>query len=228
MDDRPTPPLVAYLRVSTQRQGESGLGLDAQRTAIERFSAATGRQLIETYTEIESGRRPDRPQLAKALAHAKRIRGALVVAKLDRLARNVHFLSGLLEAGVDFVACDQPSANRLTLHILAAVAEDEARRISERTRAALAAAKARGVILGRDNLTAEGRARGAIAGGKAARDRAAAELAEVLPIVQELHAAGLSQRAIAARLNEAGHLTRTGRPWHQIAVRRLIDRLAKS
>src|SRR4051794_25918640 len=116
MDDRSTSTLVAYTRVSTQRQGQSGLGLEAQEQAIARYSAATGRPVIATYTEVESGRRSDRPELARALAHAKRSRAALVIAKLDRLARNVAFLANLMEAGVEFVACDQPSANRLTIH----------------------------------------------------------------------------------------------------------------
>ena len=129
-----------------------------------------------------------------------------------------------MEAGVEFVACDQPSANRLTIHILAAVAEDEARRISERTRVALAAAKVRGVVLGRDHVTEEGRARRLAESARVRAERAAADHAPILPLVRELHAAGLSQRAIAGRLNAAGHLTRAGKPWHQVAVMRLLDR----
>ena len=224
MNAKPSRSLVAYTRVSTRRQGDSGLGLEAQREAIAGLSAATARPVIAWYTEVESGKRSDRPELARALAHAKRSRAALVVAKLDRLARNVAFLSGLMEAGVEFVACDQPSANRLTIHILAAVAEDEARRISERTKAALAAARARGVTLGRDNLTDPGRARGRAESARVRSVRVAEDLAPLLPIVRELHAAGLSQQAIADRLNAGGHLTRTGRPWHQVAVRRLLAR----
>ena len=224
MDDRSSPGLVAYTRVSTQRQGQSGLGLEAQREAIGRHSAATGRPVVAWYTEVESGRKSDRPELAKALAHARRGRAALVIAKLDRLARNVAFLANLMEAGVEFVACDQPSANRLTIHILAAVAEDEARRISDRTKVALAAARARGVVLGRDNLTAEGRARGRAESARVRSERADADHAPILPLVNELRAAGLSQRAIADRLNGDGHLTRAGKPWHQVAVKRLLGR----
>ena len=128
--------LVAYYRVSTRKQGESGLGLEAQQSCVADYARYGQYEVIGAYREIETGKRADRPQLANALAHARRAKATLVIAKLDRLARNVHFLSGLMEAGVEFVCCDIPSANRLTLHILAAVAEDEARRISERTKAA--------------------------------------------------------------------------------------------
>lgn len=134
--------LVAYYRVSTRKQGESGLGIEAQQACVADFARYGQHEIIAAYREIETGKRADRPELAKAIAHAKRAKATLVIAKLDRLARNVHFLSGLMEAGVEFVACDNPYANRLTLHILAAVAEDEARRVSERTKAALAAYKA--------------------------------------------------------------------------------------
>src|SRR5688572_31106229 len=140
--------LIGYTRVSTQKQGASGLGLEGQLSAIHAYAASASGDVVHVYREVESGRRDDRPQLAKAIAHAKRIRGRLVIAKLDRLARDVHFISGLTKARVDFVACDNPVANKLTVHILAAVAEDEAERISQRTKAALAAAKARGVRLG--------------------------------------------------------------------------------
>ena len=134
--------VVAYYRVSTAKQGASGLGLDAQRAAVATWAAANGAAVLAGYTEVESGKRADRPELRKALAHAKRSRATMVIAKLDRLSRNVHFLSGLMESGVDFIACDNPHANKLTIHILAAVAEDEAKRISERTKAVLAAYKA--------------------------------------------------------------------------------------
>ena len=117
------------------------MGLEAQDAAIKAYAASVGGEVAGHYTEVESGKRADRPELAKAVAHAKRAKARLVIAKLDRLARNVAFVSALMESGVDFVACDNPHANRLTIHILAAVAEDEARRISERTKAALAAAK---------------------------------------------------------------------------------------
>jgi DNA invertase Pin-like site-specific DNA recombinase len=145
---------IAYYRVSTARQGASGLGLEAQKNAVKDFLAGGPGELSGEFLEIESGRRNDRPQLAAALQACRQHRATLVIAKLDRLARDAHFLLGLEKAGVEFVACDMPSANRLTIGILALVAEDEARAISARTKAALAAAKARGTVLGTPaNLT---------------------------------------------------------------------------
>lgn len=140
--------IIAYYRVSTKRQGQSGLGLDAQKQAVEQFATQHGCKVLAEYTEVESGKRSDRPKLMQAIAHAKNRKSRLVIAKLDRLSRNVAFLSALMDGGVDFVCCDNPHATRLTVHILAAVAEDEARRISERTKAALEAAKRRGTLLG--------------------------------------------------------------------------------
>jgi DNA invertase Pin-like site-specific DNA recombinase len=140
--------IIGYVRVSTQRQGKSGLGLEAQLATINAYAAQNGAEVVAIYEEIESGRVSDRPQLAKALAHARRAKAALVVAKLDRLARSVSFVSQIMDSGADFVATDNPFATRLTLHILAAVAEHEAAMISARTKAALQAARARGVRLG--------------------------------------------------------------------------------
>src|SRR5712671_6423852 len=139
---------VAYFRVSTDKQGASGLGLEAQREAVARYVAGAAGVIVAEFQEIESGKRNDRPQIAAALAACRLRRATLIIAKLDRLARNVHFISSLMESGVEFVAVDFPQANRLTVHILAAVAEHEATMISARTKAALAAAKARGVKLG--------------------------------------------------------------------------------
>ncbi len=142
----PETPAVTYLRVSTDRQGQSGLGLDAQRAAVAAYVA--GRPVLGEFVEVESGRKDDRPQLAAALALCRQRRAVLVIAKLDRLARSVAFISNLMASGVEFVAADMPQANRLTVHILAAVAEHEREMISQRTKAALAAAKARGTRLG--------------------------------------------------------------------------------
>ncbi len=151
---------IAYYRVSTQRQGKSGLGLEAQQAAVKDHLNGGRWQLVAQITEVESGKRKDRPKLAEALKLC-RVHGAtLIIAKLDRLARNVAFVSALMDAGVEFEAVDFPQANRLTIHIMAAVAEHEAKAISERTKAALAAAKVRGVKLGGyrgDMLTAKAR-----------------------------------------------------------------------
>src|ERR671917_1097190 len=158
MTSRPPGPFVAYFRVSTDKQGARGLGMDAQRSAVARHLAGHPGALLAEFVEVESGRRTDRPELLAALTLCRQKKAMLVIAKLDRLARNVHFISGLMESGVEFVAVDMPHANRLTLHILAAVAEHEREMISQRTKAALAAAKARGKRLGGDrgNLRAVG------------------------------------------------------------------------
>ena len=212
--------LIAYMRVSTRRQGESGLGLEGQLKAVTDYASREGAVCIAQYTEIESGRRSDRPKLAEALEHARSARATLVVAKLDRLARNVAFLSALLDCGCDFVACDNPHANRLTVQILSVVAEDEARRISERTKAALAAAKARGTKLGSARPGHwEGREhrRGWAVATKIAaanRTKAAAEGNRlVCRIIGELRAAGATWAAVAVELNARGHVSRRGNPW---------------
>jgi len=142
------PQFVAYYRVSTDRQGQSGLGLEAQQKAVTEHVGRAGGDIVSTFTEVESGKRKDLPELLRALAMCRRIGAVLVIAKLDRLARNVHFVSGLMESGVEFVACDNSHANKLMIHILSAFAEHEREIISERTTAALRAAKARGVRLG--------------------------------------------------------------------------------
>ena len=215
---------IAYLRVSTIRQGESGLGLEAQAASILRH-VGNG-TLAQTFTEVESGKRCDRPQLAAALELAKRLGATLVVAKLDRLARDVSFIAGLMNAGVDFVACDMPHANRLTMHILAAVAEDEARRISERTKGALAAAKARGVILGGFRgraLNASQQARGRDAQTEAATARAVG----LAPVLDALRAEGATTlQSLADGLNARGYRTARGGVWSAPQVRREVVRLA--
>jgi DNA invertase Pin-like site-specific DNA recombinase len=221
--------LVAYFRVSTKQQGESGLGLEGQTSAVEGYALATGATIVRAYQEVETGKRADRPELLKAIAHAKRSGARLVIAKLDRLARNVHFTSGLMESGVDFVACDNPHANRLTIHILAAVAEDEAKRISDRTRAALAAYKARGGTLGAarpdgHRLSDQDSAKGRESARKAIKAKALASYADLAAAVGVLRAEGLSLRAVAARLNAEGHTTRTGKPWNPVQVARVLGR----
>jgi DNA invertase Pin-like site-specific DNA recombinase len=221
--------LVAYFRVSTKQQGESGLGLEGQTSAVEGYALAAGATIVRAYQEVETGKRADRPELGKAIAHAKRSGARLVIAKLDRLARNVHFTSGLMESGVDFVACDNPHANRLTIHILAAVAEDEAKRISDRTRAALAAYKARGGTLGAARpdgrrLSDQDGVKGRESARKVIKAKALASYADLAGAVAESRAEGLSLRAVAARLDAEGHTTRTGKPWNPVQVARVLGR----
>ncbi len=221
--------VVGYQRVSTKGQGESGLGIEAQESAIQAYARQAGAKVVAMYTEVESGKLANRPELLKALAHARRSKATLIVAKLDRLARNVAFLSALMDSKVAFVACDNPHANRLTLHILSAVAEAEAVAISQRTKAALAAYKARGGKLGAElpqcrNLTAEGRAKGIKMAGDASRRAAAEAYGDLIPTVQAMKAEGLSLRAMAKRLNAEGHTTRRGKPWNQVQVSRVLER----
>jgi DNA invertase Pin-like site-specific DNA recombinase len=221
--------IVAYYRVSTDRQGVRGLGMSAQRTAVEAYVQQSGRELIAEYCEAETGERKDRPQLQKAIVHARRAKAVLVIAKLDRLARNVAFVSALMDSDVEFIACDQPNANRLTLHILAAVAEDEAQRISERTKAALAEYKSRGGILGTHdprcvlNRTEAGKL-GQRKAAQLSRQRAAIADASVVGPIRELREEGRSLRAVAAELNRRGFVTRTGRDWSARQVQRVLDR----
>ena len=139
---------VAYQRVSTDKQGRSGLGREAQEAAVAGYAQARGGDIVDRFVEVESGKRNDRPELGKALALCRKQKATLIIAKLDRLARNVAFIANLMESGVDFIAVDMPSATRLTIHILAAVAEHEREMISARTKAALQARKARGGRLG--------------------------------------------------------------------------------
>lgn len=213
---------VAYYRVSTIKQGLSGLGLEAQRAAVLDFTRACG--LLGEFTEIESGRRTDRPELSRALA-ACRLHGAvLVVAKLDRLARDAHFLLGLRDAGIEFQCCDMPSANRLTVGIMAMVAEEEARMISARTRSALSMAKARGVRLGNPgNLTVERKELGRSRAAEARRCQARERAADRLPYILAARESGIeSLSGIAAYLNRRGIPTVKGGEWSSEQVRRVI------
>ena len=180
---------ITYLRVSTTRQGDSGLGIEAQRAACEAFTR--GGALLAEYVEVESGGKSDRPELARALDHCRQTGATLVVAKLDRLARNVAFVSSLMESGIEFIAADNPAATKLTIHILAAVAESEREAISQRTKAALAAAKARGVQLGNPNLTSEQRSKGSQRGGSTMKAKAKRFHAVIMPMIQSLRTDGL-------------------------------------
>lgn len=220
---------VTYLRISTDAQGRSGLGLEAQRAAVaQHVATTTGGRIVAEFVEVESGRRKDRPQLAAALEACRKQRAVLLLAKLDRLARNVAFVSGLMESGVEFVAADMPTVNRLTVHILAAVAEEEARMISARTKAALAAAKARGVVLGgRREGAADLRpyakqANVASAAVRTAKARARAE--DLAHVIEEMRAAGaVSLRALAEGLNARGVPAARGGRWSGVQVARVLE-----
>ena len=218
-----TGKFISYLRVSTQKQGKSGLGLEAQREAVAIYLNGGKWNLIQEIVEVESGKRNDRPQLAKALALCRLHNATLIIAKLDRLARNVHFVSGLMESKVDFVAVDFPQANKLTVHILAAVAEHEALMISQRTKAALGAAKIRGVKLGGDRgKIAAQAATGAKASAIVRRGKADKRTADLLPVIEAANAAGATTlRSIAAYLNEQGIPGPRAGLWHPNSVRRV-------
>jgi DNA invertase Pin-like site-specific DNA recombinase len=212
---------VAYYRVSTDRQGQSGLGLDAQRTAVAKHIGQA--ELIAEFTEVESGRNNDRIELAQALALAKKSKATLVIAKLDRLARNVHFISGLLESGVPFVCADSPEADRTWLQMSAVFAEWEARKISERTKSALQAAKARGVKLGCPTPEI-----GSVAGNAAIQARANSHADRIAPILRDVIAiSGASTlRNLAAELSTRGIQTPRGNTdWAASQVNALIKRL---
>lgn len=226
----PSLRLVAYERVSTARQGASGLGLEAQRRSIEDFARGRGAEVLARFTEVESGRNPDRPELGKALQLARLTGATLVIARLDRLSRNAAFLLTLRDSGVRFLAVDMPEANDLTVGIMALVAEAERDAISRRTKDALAAAKARGVKLGNPNGAAALKRAGK---GSAPLRAAVAKNAEAFsrylkPVIEDIRAQGhASLRAMAKELNRRGIQTRRGRTWHVSNVKGLVDRLAK-
>ena len=209
---------VCYYRVSTQRQGESGLGLDAQRKAVETYLSVHSGSVLAAFTETESGKRVgNRPELQQALDLCRRKRATLVIAKLDRLARNVHFISGLLESGCDFVAVDQPTKDRFMLHVQAAFAEEESRRISLRTKEALAAAKLRGIVIG-----ASGR-------GLAERHKTAAlnRAKVIMPMIEAIQAAGFTRlRQIRDELNRRRVPSPGGSSWHLPTIHKTLQRIA--
>jgi len=213
--------IISYVRVSTQKQGASGLGLEAQKQALESYINETGAELVAEFVEVESGKKTDRdrPQLAEALKACKKHKAVLVVAKLDRLARNVHFISGLMQAKVKFLALDLPEATDLTLHVMAAFAEYEAKRISERTKAALAVAKSKGVVLGSagaQNLKPNIEAR-------QERSRMFAE--SLSGVFEGFKLRGLTQRQMVSELNQLGIKAARGGNWSLIQVQILLKRI---
>jgi len=209
---------ISYCRVSTKGQQKSGLGLAAQRTAVENYAAQSKARIVAEHVETESGRKSSRPILAAAIAECRRTGATLLIAKLDRLARSVHFISGLMESGVPFIACDMPNASPLELHIHASFAEEEARRIRQRTRDALAKLKARGVKLG--NPPSAQKASGM--GHRTQSKLAATYAATVLPTAAKLRKRGFSLQQIADHLTARGLLTRRARAWTPTAVYRLL------
>lgn len=208
---------VAYYRVSTKRQGESGLGLSAQQAAIEGFIKQHDYTLCTEFVEVESGKNNKRPILQDALAACRKHKATLLIAKLDRLGRNVAFISALMESGVEFKAVDNPYAGKLLVHIMAAIAEHERDRISERTREALQIAKARGTVLGtygRDVLSKRNKAQ-------------ALQFAQSMkPTLDKLHKRGItSMRKIASELNRKKIPSATGKKWYANTVHVLLKRL---
>lgn len=205
---------VAYYRVSTEKQGKSGLGLAAQRTLIERF-LSVGDEVLAEFVEVQSGKNDERVELWKAIAHAKKHDAKILIAKLDRFSRKVSFIAGIMEQGIGLVVAEMPHATDFQLHIFAALAQEERRLISERTRNALAEAKKRGVELGKNGKVLADRHR------QQARDRAEA----LRPVIMPMVSAGLSYGEIARRLNERGVMTVNGRRFHVQQVRAIVDRL---
>ena len=214
------PSFVAYYRVSTQVQGHSGLGLDAQRTAVHAHVRQVGGELIDEFTEIECGALDERTQLNLALKQCRTHKAMLVIAKLDRLARSVQFIAQLLNSGVEFVAADMPHANKLTIHIIAAVAEYEREVIAQRTKAALAAAKTRGVKLGNPNAAVA-----ASLGRDVVIERADDYARTMIPIFAGLRAKGANSYSKLARaLSESGVSTQRGGQWTAAGVSNISKR----
>jgi DNA invertase Pin-like site-specific DNA recombinase len=219
------PKFVAYYRVSTERQGRSGLGLDAQRESVERFLTAQGGVLAATFREVESGKVNARPQLEAALLRCRAIRGTLLVAKLDRLSRDAGFLMSLRNGDVKFQALDLPEANTLTLGVMAAMAQHERETISARTRAALAARKARGQALGTPRDMSAYQAAASRAGNAVKAGKADDFAQNIMPMIEEAKADGAGTlREIAEHLNDAGATTSRGSQWTAAAVQRVMGR----
>jgi DNA invertase Pin-like site-specific DNA recombinase len=221
--------IVVYKRVSTVRQGNSGLGLEAQERAIESFRKAKGAKIVKCFTEVESGKRNNRPKLVEALHLAKVTGSTLVIAKLDRLSRNAAFLLALRDSGVRFIAADMPEANDLTIGIMALVAQQERETISKRTKEALAAAKARGVKLGNPNGAAALRraGKGNVDGIREIKRRADEFASDLESVIEDILASGKSSLGgLADELNKRGILTPRGKRWYKSSVRNLLKRLS--
>jgi DNA invertase Pin-like site-specific DNA recombinase len=212
------PKLVAYYRVSTSKQGVSGLGLEAQRAQVEQYAERFGARILRDYTEIESGKTANRAELKKALDHARVTGATLVIARLDRLSRSVAFISGLMESRVPFVALDVQDSDPMKLHIYAVFAEAEARKISERTKAALAAAKARGVKLGNPNPDKD-----TSKATTARLENMKHHRAAIWPFIEPMAKEGISLNEIARRLNHQGIKPFRGRAWYASSIRNILN-----
>jgi DNA invertase Pin-like site-specific DNA recombinase len=223
----PATNFVAYYRVSTEKQGRSGLGLDAQQMTVEGYLNGGAWRLVGEFVEVESGKRSDnRPQLAAAMTAARIRNATLIIAKLDRLSRDAHFLLGLQKSGVDFVCADMPNANKMTVGILAIVAQHEREQISARTKAALAAAKARGQKLGGHPASLKNQDIGSKRGNQTKAAKATARAADLRPQIEDIRASGCtSLRQIAGALNERRIVAPRGGAWAASQVRSLLERL---
>jgi DNA invertase Pin-like site-specific DNA recombinase len=224
----PSGRFIAYYRVSTQRQGQSGLGLEAQRAQVLSYLNGGDWSLVGEFTEVESGKDDsNRPELQRALQECRLRNATLIIAKLDRLSRDAHFLLGLSKAGVATVCADMPQANEMTFGIMALVAQHERKAISERTKQALAARRARGLPLGNPaNLTPEHMAKGSAQGNAAKSAKAAARASDLTPVIRDIQAAGsTSLNQIAAELNARGFETARGGRWSAVQVSRVLSRM---
>ena len=217
-----TAKAVIYYRVSREKQAQSGLGLEAQAASVTTFVQHRGLEIVAEYTEVETGTsKKKRVEIFRAIEHAQREGAVLLIAKLDRLSRNLHFVSGLLESGVRFTAADMPEANNLTIQIMAVMAEHEAKAISTRTKEALNAAKVRGVRLGSPKpMTEAVRALGRATVSRSFHDA----YKKNYGYIQLMRESGLCLRAIAARLNEEGYRTRSGALWGPVQISRVLSK----
>lgn len=218
---------IAYYRVSTAQQGRSGLGLDAQKHAVSSFLSTHGGSILAEYIEVESGRKRDRTELLRAIHHARAAKATLIIAKLDRLARNVSFTASLMESGLEFVACDMPHANRFTVHLMAALAEMEAEMISTRTKAALAEAKRRGVKLGNPRLD-ECRGKPDKARESHIYQSDMRAMTHLGFVVEAMKSGCQTLQAIGDYLSSRGVSGPRGGQWHPTSVKRLLARLEES
>ncbi len=228
MSDPRAREIVAYYRVSSQMQGINGLGMAAQRDAVHAYAEQNGYPIVASYEEVETGRKDDlknRPALVLAVAHARRSGALLLIARIDRLARSVFVTAQLLVSGVEFVACDNPHANRMTIQILAVMAEHEGRLISERTRVSIAAAKARGIRFGNpSHLNAAAMRKGQLAAAISNRRRARDAYEDLVPLFRRWCDESNTMAEMVRKLNALGHRTRRRGPWSIMTVRKLLDR----